>query len=52
MPKKTKYTKATVIEAGLEQLKENGWEGITPKAVANKLGASTMPIFFPFCDYE
>jgi len=48
MPKKTKYTKESVIEAGLEQLKEEGWEGITPKLVAKKLGASTMPIFSHF----
>ncbi len=52
MPKKTKYTRETVIEAGLEQLKEHGWEGITPKLVAKRLGASTMPIFshFPTMD--
>lgn len=48
MPKKTKFTKATVIEAGLKQLKESGWEGLTPKSVAKKLGASTMPIFSHF----
>ncbi len=52
MPKKTKFTKETVIEAGLNQLQEVGWEGITPKAVAKRLGASTMPIFshFPTMD--
>ncbi len=48
MPKKTKFTKETVIEAGLKQLQEIGWEGITPKAVAKRLGASTMPIFSHF----
>ncbi len=48
MPKKIKYTKETVVEAGLSLLKETGWEGITPKAVAKRLGASTMPIFSHF----
>ena len=48
MPKKTKYTRVVVIEAGLEQLKESGWEGLTPKSVARKLGASTMPLFSHF----
>lgn len=48
MPKKTKYTRVVVIEAGLKQLKECGWEGLTPKSVAKKLGASTMPIFSHF----
>ncbi|MDM8537283.1 hypothetical protein QUF70_11050 [Desulfobacterales bacterium HSG17] len=52
MPKKTKYTRETVIEAGLEQLKEFGWEGITPKLVAKKLGASTMPIFSHFATMD
>ncbi len=48
MPKKTRFTKETVIEAGLKQLKEIGWEGVAPKAVAKRLGASTMPIFSHF----
>lgn len=52
MPKKTKYTKSTVIEAGLDQLKEHGWEGITPKLVAKRLGSSTMPIFSHFTTME
>lgn len=52
MPKKTKYTRDTVIEAGLEQLKEYGWEGITPKLVAKRLGASTMPIFSHFATMD
>jgi AcrR family transcriptional regulator len=48
MPKKSKFTKANVIGAGLDQLEESGWEGLTPKSVAKKLGASTMPIFSHF----
>ena len=46
--RKTQYTKEMIIEAGLRQLKESGWEGMTPKLVANRLGASTMPIFSHF----
>ena len=52
MPKKTKYTKSDIIEAGLQQLEANGWEGITPKSVAKKLGASTMPIFSHFATMD
>lgn len=48
MPKKTTYTKQIVVEAGLVQLETNGWEGFTPKKVAQQLGASTMPIFSHF----
>jgi AcrR family transcriptional regulator len=52
MPKKTKYTRVAVIEAGLKQLKESGWEDLTPKSVAKKLGASTMPIFSHFATMD
>jgi AcrR family transcriptional regulator len=52
MPKKTKFTKEAVIEAGLEQLKDGGWESIKPRLVAMKLGASTMPIFSHFKTME
>jgi len=41
-----------VIEAGFEQLKDAGWEGVTPKLVAKKLGASTMPIFSHFATMD
>lgn len=50
MPKKSKFTKEMVIEAGLLQLKACGWEGLTPKSVAGRLGASTMPIFSHFAN--
>ena len=48
MPKKTTFTKQIVVEAGLAQLETQGWEGFTPKKVASRLGASTMPIFSHF----
>lgn len=48
MPKKTTFTRQIVVEAGLQQLKTIGWEGFTPKKVAQQLGASTMPIFSHF----
>ena len=46
--KKTVYTREVVVEAGLEQLKANGWEGLSPKSVAKQLRASTAPIFSNF----
>lgn len=48
MANKPKFTKESVIEAGMVQLMEAGWEGLTPKKVAQRLGASTMPIFSHF----
>lgn len=48
MPKKPTFTRQIVVEAGLLQLEKIGWEGFTPKKVAQQLGASTMPIFSHF----
>ncbi len=52
MPRKTKYTRELVVEAGLAQLEEIGWEGFTPKRVAEWLGCSTMPIFHHFATMD
>jgi AcrR family transcriptional regulator len=52
MPPKPKFTREAVIEAGMMQLKDQGWEGLTPKAVAKRLGASTMPIFSHFATMQ
>lgn len=48
MTNKTKYTKTDVIKAGLTLIEKKGWEGLTPKKVANQLGSSTMPIYSHF----
>lgn len=48
MANKPKFTKESIIDAGMGQLIEEGWEGLTPKKVARRLGASTMPIFSHF----
>ncbi len=50
--RKPKFTKEMIIEAGLQQLQRSGWEGMTPKLVAKRLGASTMPIFSHFASME
>lgn len=52
MANKPKFTKESIIEAGLKQLKYMGWEGLTPQKVAKRLGASTMPIFSHFSSME
>jgi AcrR family transcriptional regulator len=48
MPNKQKFKRESVIEAGLNQLKDEGWDGLTPNKVAKRLGASTMPIYSHF----
>lgn len=52
MANTAKYSKESVIEAGLVQLREGGWEELTPKKVAKRLGASTMPIYSHFPTME
>ena len=48
MPNKPKFKREAVIEAGLSQLRDEGWAGLTPNKVAKRLGASTMPIYSHF----
>ena len=48
MPNKPKFKRESIIEAGLQQLREEGWDGLTPNKVAKRLGASTMPIYSHF----
>ena len=48
MPNTPKFKKESIIKAGLDQLRDEGWEGLTPNKVAKRLGASTMPIYSHF----
>lgn len=48
MPNKIKFQKDSVMEAGLAQLRDEGWDGLTLNKVARRLGASTMPIYSHF----
>ena len=48
MPRKTKFSKHEIIEAGLFQIRDGGWESLTPKTVSKRLNSSTMPIFSHF----
>ena len=48
MPPKCKFTKQEVIQAALEMTRENGIETVTARALGEKLGASSRPIFSLF----
>ena len=52
MPNTPKYTREDIIDAGINQFKDKGWEGLTPQKVAKKLGASTMPIYSHFANMD
>ena len=52
MPTKAKITTEMVINAGFNLVKENGWEGVNARKVANYLGCSTQPIYSCFLNME
>lgn len=48
MPPKAKFTKEEVVSAALDILREHGKEGLTARALGQKLGSSARPIFTLF----
>ncbi len=39
------YSREQVVEAALELVREEGWGKVTTRAIAQKIGSSTMPIY-------
>lgn len=39
------YSHSQVIDAAFDLLREKGWSGVSTRAIAKKLGSSTMPIY-------
>ncbi len=39
------YSFPQILAAALELVREKGWEGVSARAIAKKLGSSTMPIY-------
>ncbi len=52
MPKKQQITKAMILNAALDVIRENGSEALGMRAVARKLGVSTQPICSQFSIVE
>lgn len=48
MPPKYKFTKEEIIESALNMVRESGIESITARALAERLGSSSKPIFSLF----
>lgn len=48
MPPKMKITGEMIVGAGFEIVRENGIEGLTVRAIADRLGCSTQPILYGF----
>jgi AcrR family transcriptional regulator len=45
MPRKTQFTADEIVENAYALVKEDGMSGLSVKAVAQKIGCSTMPIY-------
>lgn len=39
------YSYSQIIDAAFDLIREKGWEGVTTRAIAKKIGCSTMPIY-------
>ena len=39
------YSYEQIINAAFELIREHGWQGVTTRAIAKRLGSSTMPIY-------
>ena len=48
MPPKSKINKQDIIEIAFNQVRKYGWEGLTARFIAKKLGTSTRPIYTHF----
>ncbi len=39
------YSREQIMEAAFELVRENGWSAVSTRAIAKKIGSSTMPIY-------
>ena len=52
MPRKTVIYREDIINASVELVRENGYENLNARAIAERLGCSTQPIFSNFRNME
>jgi AcrR family transcriptional regulator len=45
MTQRVFFTKEVIIEAAFELTRESGWQSVSARSIARKLGSSTMPIY-------
>lgn len=45
MPPKQKFSAQDVIEAAFQIVRRNGWKGLSARAIARELNASTRPVY-------
>jgi len=52
MPKKTIFDRSAVLRAALDVVRQLGWDALTARAVARRLGASVAPVYSAFGSME
>jgi len=52
MPPKARITKADIVEAALELVRQNGEQAINARSIASALNCSTQPVFSNFTSME
>jgi len=52
MPKKTIFDRSAVLRAALDVVRQHGWDALTARAVAKRLGASVAPVYSAFGSME
>ena len=52
MPKKTLFDRGAVLRAALDVIRSLGWDALTARAVAGRLGASVAPVYSAFGSME
>ena len=45
MPPKFKFTREQIVEAGLNLVRQGGWEALSTRSLADELGSSSRPIY-------
>ncbi len=48
MPPKLKFTKAEIVDAAFQFVRENGWAALSTRSLADALGSSVRPIYSHF----
>lgn len=52
MPPKKKYSRQQIVETAFKLAKDNGFENLTARKVADELGSSVAPIYVSFDDIK
>jgi len=47
-PKETIFTRGAVLRAALDVVRRNGWDALSARSVAERLGASVAPVYSAF----